>query len=410
MKLDLDSAWIRGAPVAGVRLRFTSAAAGGRITAVEPIARPGNGWHALPGFVNAHCHLDLTSIAGEELGHATFAEWLSGLLPRRLRLADAEVDAAIDAGAARLLAGGTVAVGDVDSFGRSLARLRATPLAGFAFREIVGRFERERFERIAAELRADPPDGAAVRRGLSPHAPYSTGPEAFAAVFAASGSRPVASHLAETADEEELLLRGGGPLAELFARLGFTVPEWGPQTGKGAGASAAAAVLALAPPESRLVVVHGNRLTQPELELCARRRWPLVYCPRSHRYFGHPRHPAARLLALGGTVAIGTDSRASNEGLDLWAEMACFRAAEPELDDATILAAATSGGRSALGLEPAELAPGHPATLQLVRRRDGAPLRERELAAAAVRAELATEALFVRGGRVHGPADLPLAE
>jgi cytosine/adenosine deaminase-related metal-dependent hydrolase len=407
MKLDLDSAWIRGEIAAGVRLHFTGGA-GGRITAVEPIARPGNGWHALPGFVNAHCHLDLTSIAGEELGHATFAEWLSALLPRRGRLADAEIDAAIDAGAARLLAGGTVAVGDVDSFGRSLARLRATPLAGFAFREIVGRFDRERFERIAAELREPEPEHAALHRGLSPHAPYSTGPEAFAAAFAASGSRPVASHLAETAEEDELLLRGGGPLAELFARLGFTVPAWGPRPGQ--GASAAAAVLALAPADARLVVVHGNLLTQAELELCARRRWPLVYCPRSHRYFGRARHPAARLLRLGGIVALGTDSRASNEGLDLWAEMACFRAAEAELDDAAILAAATSGGRSALGLEPAELAAGHPATFQLVRRRDGRPLRERELVAAAVRAELATEALFVRGGRLHGPPDLPLAE
>ena len=398
MQLDLDSAWICGELAVGVRLRL----AGGRVAALERIAAPRNGWHALPGFVNAHCHLDLTAIAGEELAHATFAEWLSGLMPRRGRLAEAEIDAAIDAGAAALLATGTVAVGDVDSFGRSLARLQRTPLAGFAFREIVGRFDEERFERIAAEVRDASAAPAALRRALSPHAPYSTGPQAYAAVFAASGPLPVASHLAETEEEEELLLRGRGPLAELFARLGFTAPRWG-----SGAASAAALVFDLVPAGARLVVVHGNRLTPAELELCARRSFPVVYCPRSHRYFGHARHPAARLLALGGTVALGTDSRASNAGLDLWEEMACFRAAEAEVEDAAILAAATSGGRRALGLEAAELATGHPATFQLVRRRDGALGRANELVAAAVRAELRTDALFVRGVPILGEADVP---
>jgi aminodeoxyfutalosine deaminase len=402
VQLDLDSAWISGELAVGVRLRL----AGERIAALERIAPPRNGWHALPGFVNAHCHLDLTAIAGEELAHATFAEWLSGLMPRRGHLAEAEIDAAIDAGAAALLATGTVAVGDVDSFGRSLARLRRTGLAGFAFREIVGRFDQERFERLAAEVRDASAAPAALRRALSPHAPYSTGPEAYAAVFAASGALPVASHLAETAEEEELLLRGRGPLADLFARIGFTIPEWGPRRGSGGG-SAAAPVFDLVPDGAKLVVVHGNRLTPAELELCARRSFPLVYCPRSHRYFGHPRHPAARLLALGGTVALGTDSRASNAGLDLWEEMACFRSAEAGLEDAAILAAATSGGRRALGLEAAELAPGHPATFQLVRRRDGAPGRANGLVAAAVRAELRTAALFVRGVPLHGEAGLP---
>lgn len=397
MRLDLDSAWISGKLAAGVRLTL----AGDRIAAVEPIARPGNGWHALPGFVNAHCHLDLTAIRGEELAHASFAEWLAELMPRRARLAGAEIEAAIDAGAAALLSTGTVAVGDVDSFGRSLERLRGTPLEGFAFREIVGRFDPDGFERLAAELRDEESSPTSLRRGLSPHAPYSTGPEAYAAAFAASGARPVASHLGETEEEAELLLHGRGPLADLFAAMRFTPPRWG------GGASTVAPVFALVPERASLVVVHGNRLTDPELELCARRGFPLVYCPLSHRYFGHPRHPCVRLLELGGVLALGTDSRASNQGLDLWAEMACFRSIEPELEDAAILAAATSGGRRALALEPAELAPGHPATFQLVRWRDGAPGKAEELVAAAVRAELSTEALFVRGACRLGEAGLP---
>jgi cytosine/adenosine deaminase-related metal-dependent hydrolase len=397
VQLDLDSAWISGELADGVRLHLD----GERIAAVEPIARPENGWHALPGFVNAHCHLDLTAIRGEELAHATFAEWLAELLPRRGALADAEIDAATAEGARALLATGTAAVGDIDSFGRSAAVLRATPLEGLAFRELVGRFDAARFARLVAESHAADADAdaapAALRRGFSPHAPYSTGPDAYAAAFAAAGATPVASHLAETAEEDELLRRGRGPLADLFARLGFSPPVW-----TAAGDSTVAPVFALVPPAATLLVVHGNRLTRDELAECARRSWPVVYCPRSHRYFGHPRHPAVQLLELGGTLALGTDSRASNPGLDLWAEMACFRSADPAVPDAAILAAATSGGRRALRLDAAELAPGQPATLQLVRRRDGARGRGRDLVAAAVRAELATHALFVRGRLVDG--------
>jgi len=398
MRLDLDSAWSGGRIARGVRLRFDDA--DGRIEAVEPIASPRNGWHALPGFVDAHSHLDLTSIEGESLAHPGFAEWVGDLLPRRARLTDAEVDAAVAAGARALLATGTVAVGDIDSFGRSLAVLRASPLEGIAFRELVGRVDAARLAQLADELRRD--GGGAVVRGLSPHAPYSTGAEVYAAAFAASGGRPVASHLAESADEEELLRHARGPLARLFERMGFAAPRWPREATEGG-----APPLQLAPAGARLLVVHGNRLSRDELELCTRRGWPLVHCPRSHAYFGHARPDLARFLATGGLLALGTDSRASNAGLDLWAEMAVLRAAEPALPDVAILAAATAGGRRALALPAAELGVGDAATFQLVRRRDGAP-GDGDLIAAAVRGELETAAVFVRGRPVHGGAGIPV--
>jgi len=407
MRLDLDSAWTGGRLARGVRIDFDDRG-GGLVAGLEPIAAPANGWHALPGLVNAHCHLDLTSIAGETLAHAGFAAWVGDLVPRRARLTDAAIDEAVRAGARALLATGTVAVGDVDSFGRSLAILRTTPLAGSAFRELVGRVDAGRLAQLADELQRDAPAtdaarGAAVARDLSPHAPYSTGAEVYAAAFAAAAGRPVASHVAESADEEELLLHGRGPLAQLFARMGFTAPPW-PRTGAGAWSP----LFDLVPEGARLLVIHGNRLARGELELCARRGWPLVHCPRSLRYFGHARPDLAHFVASGGVLALGTDSRASNEGLDLWAEMAELRAAEPALSDDAILAAATSGGRRALALPPAELRAGEPATFQLVRRRDGARGGP-DLVAAAVRGELETAAVFVHGRPVHGGSGLPVS-
>src|SRR5215468_9018985 len=160
MRLDVDSAWTGGGLARGVRIDVGERA--GALARLETIAAPRNGWHALPGFVNAHCHLDLTTIEGESLDRSGFAAWVGDLLPRRARLTAEAIDAAVAAGARALLATGTVAVGDVDSFGRSLAVLRTTPLAGVAFRELVGRVEAPRLARLADEVRRDEEAGGAT--------------------------------------------------------------------------------------------------------------------------------------------------------------------------------------------------------------------------------------------------------
>src|SRR5262249_4137158 len=153
------------------------------------------------------------------------------------------------------------------------------------------------------------------------HAPYSAGEELYGFCFAAARKHalPLASHLAESADEEELLVRGTGRFADFFRAHGFVVPRW-----SDARLPPFARVRALAPPRG-FVVNHGNALSADDLAACAREGWPLVHCPRSHRYFGHARSPVRGLLAAGGVLALGTGSRASNAGLDLWAEMACLR-------------------------------------------------------------------------------------
>jgi cytosine/adenosine deaminase-related metal-dependent hydrolase len=402
MRWVVDSAWIGGTTARGVAFTFED----GRIAAIERVPVPGNGWHALPGFVDAHAHLELTSLRGEDLPHATFAEWVDALIDARSRLDAAGFAAAVRAGARELLASGVVAVGDVDSHGGTLGVLRETPLEGIVYRELVGSPPASAIDRVEHEVVADArgaEKGAGLRAGLSPHAPFSTGEAVYRRAFACAARLgvPVASHVAETLEEEELLLRREGPLADLFDRRSFRVPEW-----PHALVRPFDRLLELAPPRG-FVLIHGNHLADADLARCAAHGWPVVFCPESHRYFGHPRHPAVRLLARGGTLALGTDSRASNRALDLWREMACFRASGPDVKDGAILAAATSGGRAALGLEPAELRLGEPATLQLVRTRDGAALDPSRLEEAAVRGELETCHVLVRGRAAFGGTPAP---
>src|SRR5690606_27375563 len=85
-------------------------------------------------------------------------------------------------------------------------------------------------------------------------------------------------------------------------------------------------------------------------EIASHSNLTLVYCPRSHAYFGHPPHPFSWLLAAGGRVALGTDGRSSNPDLDLWHEAACLRERHPDISSDTILELATKSGAEALGL------------------------------------------------------------
>ncbi len=361
------------------------------------------GQYALPGFVDAHVHLELSRVRGEEIAHPTFAAWVAALIERQRNFGPGERAAAARDGAAQLLANGCVAIGDIDAQGETFAALANSPLEGVIYREWLGspsaalaaeldrRFGEQaaRLERVAASGAERP----RRRLGLSPHAPYSTSAELYERAFEWSRRHqvPLASHVAESQDELDLLAADRGPLRELFTRLRFAPPRW-PRASEGA----LTAVAALAPPRG-FVVIHGNRLRAAEIATCATSGWPVVFCPRSHAYFRYERHPSRELFDAGAIVALGTDSRASNLGLDLHAELAAWRSADAALSDAELFAAATANGRVALGLPRAELMEGDPATFQLVSARDGAPMDSRRLEAAAVRGDLVTEAVFIRG-------------
>ena len=69
-------------------------------------------------------------------------------------------------------------------------------------------------------------------------------------------------------------------------------------------------------------MIHGNYLAPDEQHFLAAHaeRMAVVYCPRTHAYFGHEAYPLSQLLAAGVPVALGTDSRASNPDLSLFEE------------------------------------------------------------------------------------------
>lgn len=315
---------------------------GDRIVAIEPagsrrVDRDLGNVAVLPGLVNAHTHLDLCGMRMLAPPVLPLPVWLRKVVGHRQARSSSQVAGEIRAGLAECLRFGTTLVGDISGDGASWAPLALAPIRAVVFRELLGLTE-ERAEAAwdgFAAWRAALAESTTCRPGVSPHAPYSVRASLFAR--AADANLPLMTHLAETRDEMELLAERRGPFVDFLQQLGV----WDPV---GLSASAAEVVRSTAP-APKLLLAHGNYLGGEALPSHA----TVVYCPRTHRAFGHDRHPLESLLARGVRVALGTDSLASSPDLDLLAEARLVRQLYPALPGETILRMATLSGAEALG-------------------------------------------------------------
>ena len=186
-----------------------------------------------------------------------------------------------------------------------------------------------------------------ISAGIAPHAPYTvSAPLARGLAELARERRlPLAIHLAETEAERDFLAAGGGGFERFLRDRGAWDDTWRPP---GVSPVRWAADLGLL--ELPGAAVHVNYLSGPDIELLKAGRMVPVWCPGSHRWFGHRDHPAERLIAAGVPVALGTDSLASNTSLDMLAEMRLAAETFPNVAPETWLRAATLTAAGALGL------------------------------------------------------------
>jgi cytosine/adenosine deaminase-related metal-dependent hydrolase len=312
----------------------------------------------LPGLVNAHTHLDLSGARGRCSPTQEFTNWLLAVIGYRAGITLDQADADIRAGLEESVRYGTTLLGDIAVGGESWNAINDAPVRAIVYRELIGLPHARALRALSTArdwLKSHLPT-ATCRPGWSPHAPYSA--SEFIYLNAAEGygrhQAAVATHLAETSAEEELLREHKGPFVPFLTQLGVWTPEelissW----------RQAVDLCATANP---LAIVHANYLPSDV-------RLPpgvtIVYCPRTHAAFGHPTHPFREFLARGVRVALGTDGLASNPDLDVLAEARFVHAKHPDVAGGVLLRMITLSGAEALGWadETGSLTPGKSADL-----------------------------------------------
>ncbi|HEY3394522.1 MAG TPA: amidohydrolase family protein [Lacipirellulaceae bacterium] len=317
----------------------------------------------LPGLVNAHTHLEFSHLS-RPLGAPgmPLADWIRLVIAERGR-SDDSGDEAIAAGLRESIRHGVTTIGEILAGNASPAYGEADVTA---FVEVIG-FSRARAQSaLVATIERIHQFDRTINRiwlGVSPHTPYTVSPELLKQLVGMARGRgfPVAMHLAESADELELLESGTGRFQELLDERSMWDDAAIPH---GSRPLDYLRMLAEAP---RALVIHGNYLDEEECAFLAANseRMSLIHCPRTHSYFFHPPFQLSQLLANGVRVALGTDSRASTPDLDLLAEMRHVARLHPQLDPHDILRMGTLAGALALGRENevGRIAPGTLANL-----------------------------------------------
>jgi cytosine/adenosine deaminase-related metal-dependent hydrolase len=299
----------------------------------------------LPGFVNAHTHLEYDVYVGFGDG-LRFADWIGLHVQRKARIDLEDMEAIARLGVLECLRSGITTVGDCSFSGAAATACADLGLRGTIYLEVFGETDApiaERFEPMRERIASSLTDQVLV--GISPHAPYTCTLD----LYAACGELglPVATHLAESDDETEFLRTGHGGWASFAEML---VPPLGTT---GIRALAEAGLLS-----SNVIAAHCVKADDEEIALLAEHDVAVAHCPRSNGILGCGVAPLTALREAGIRVCIATDSPASTPSFDMFDEMraaivgARAREGRPDaLTAAEALELATLGGARALGLD-----------------------------------------------------------
>lgn len=304
----------------------------------------------MPGLVNAHTHLELSALGGSIPGGRGFSPWASDMLDARAaRLPEQDVEA-IDAAVGGLLAGGTVAVGEVTNSLAAVDALASAPLLGRVFHEVFGLSKaaagaaREAAATARARFRDWP---ANLSYAPGPHTVYTLHPEVVREVLADARAlgQGTTVHLAEHAAERAFLRDGGGPFERFLSARGADTSGFAPP---GVGPVQHAQALGLLAPD--VALVHLTDAHPEGLALVAASGAQVVLCPRSNLHIEVKLPPLTAVLEAGLRPGLGTDSLASCPSLDVLAEARSLAQRFPTVPARTLLAMASSYGAQALGL------------------------------------------------------------
>ncbi len=313
----------------------------------------------LPGLINAHTHLSLSYLHEKIPFDGSFTDWIERLVGLRREAADSSIeDESLREGLELSRQAGVVAVCDIAYDTRAVERWRETGIHTFGCLETLGMFTSagdDPLASIESLVTTTPPTGANAGQhaqlscvGVSPHAPYSTSPELYRRAIAMAGRTGclLTTHLAETREERQFLRDGTGPFRRLLEKWNLWDGSFEPPGCSPVRYADELGLLAVRP-----LLAHVNHVDDEELELLHHSRSHVVYCPRTHAFFGHDPHRYPEMFACGINVCIGTDSLASNTSLSVLDEIRFLRANGSPLTDHALLEMATIHGARALRCE-----------------------------------------------------------
>lgn len=317
-----------------------------------------------PGFVNTHCHIELSHMKGVIPQHTGLVEFVKQVISKREaphsnilsettseetfeRLLDEKLNAMTMA-VNELYDSGTVAVGDICNTADSIELKKNSPLYWHNFIEITGFVDAVAEKRVkTAEeiLNAFIKYHPHLGHSLTPHSPYSVSKTLFKLLNEKTADQIISIHNQEAVAENELYQQKSGALIELYNGLGINLDAFAP-TGK----TSMKSWLPYFNKRQKVIAVHNTFTSEDDIKPCD---LSMAYCIciNANLYIENKLPPIEMLIKNDCSIVLGTDSYASNYSLNMMEEINSIQKHFPSVPLATILQWGTINGAKALGIE-----------------------------------------------------------
>lgn len=330
----------------------------GQILAIEPreqhdpasvMVLPGA---LIPGFINTHCHLELSHMKGRVDTGTGLIPFITGVVTQRNAPAEV-IAAAIEKAEHDMIDGGIVAVGDISNVPDTFAVKAKGRLRYYTFVEVFDFLQeadadKKMEEAMAVYEQLELAPGSA--RTMVPHAPYTVSKNLFRRIreFNAALNVTVSIHNQETPPENELFLHKTGGFPAFYEKFGISLDEF-----QATGTPSIYYAMENLNPQVRTLFVHNTLTTREEIR--AAQAWSdRVYwatCPNANLYIENCLPDYRAFIDTNVRVTIGTDSLTSNWQLSVLEEMKTIARYQSYVPFETILQWATLNGAQALGFD-----------------------------------------------------------
>ena len=303
----------------------------------------------VPGFVNAHCHLELSHLKSKFPEKTGLPQFLS-LVTQQRNVPIEIINEAMEMAEKEMITNGIVAVGDISNNSNSFYVKAKRNLYYHTFIELIA-FDPARAngamqngEQLLSEAR-----GYGIHASLAPHATYSVSPDLIKSINAScyANGKPTSIHMLESNDENEFYIQASGLYRKLYRELGVDIKHFNP-TGK----TALESLLPYFNKEVPTLLVHNTIATSWDAEWAEDIHPNLFwcFCPKANLFIEDRLPDIPMLMQHVQYIAVGTDSLASNYGLSILTEIQTIQHQFPELPTSDLLRWATQYGAKALGI------------------------------------------------------------
>lgn len=308
----------------------------------------------VPGFVNAHCHLELSHLHGKFRKGTGMAGFIDQINALRDWASDDVKTELVRKWMNKLWADGVSAIADISNDASSFQVKKESDIYTRTFLEVFGTEPQdcEQVMKSVSELN-EVADSFGIDAAPTPHSCYTMSPELLSASSAAGlKSGYLSYHSQESQEEEDLLIDGSGLMVENRRRAGMSTP---PVTGESSLKYFIERLQAAKPSpyDEHILLVHNVTLKQDDID-AANKVMKNVYwaiCPLSNIFIHNALPPVELMRRNELKICLGTDSLSSNDDLDMMKELVCLHDNFPEVPMSELFTWACLNGAEFLGKE-----------------------------------------------------------